>query len=662
MNEEEIKIAGTQYSKAMSEEEIKEKLNSYHKDIKSGIDPYINYRNQQLDNEYLQHKNPFINDAFKDALVNSKLDTPIESYRAVFIDNNQPGVSNNTFNIKFADNPAFNIKNEEIEKAELPIGSAAWYNERQKEIIKKADLIRAEKAAQKALNNQYLGEMLQTSGNGLYDQVKAAKIGYQPMTKTAVYQAPHNNMPQPVGEGYIHRDDFDLEDLPDFVFEDEEGKLENEVEEQPKIMKKDYQYRVILSHNKMKINYIQCPIDYKGSDADLLMTAQTGSNRDIRLINYIPKFDKSGKEIMPPKKKGKYAPPLRQPPGLNRNTIPISQFIEKTNNVFTKEVTFADYSRARYVSRMSKRQFNTHIANGELPANILVYDPIFNQYAITTGKVTDNMFIEVIVIANMNGANGYTEKSHFRLEELNSGVIDVVADDRVLMRFFRAKPGNSIKSRSLYGGSIAERKRLDGKILGDDRVSIRENFVIEVDKPGNTVLQIVNDTRDAYIYTLVEESKLFTVNTDQLQKLKNKVIRKVEKNKQAIIKDDRRLKGLKKGDVVLVEAILTKPSKSLSLATIVANGKRQTIFLKQLKPYAEIDKKTVKKESKPSGIIDVSKTSGSLYNESSKETASEIKPKAVVKKRAAKAASINETIGSYLFPSKDKSNIVELPF
>jgi len=658
MNEEEIKVAETEYSRAISEDEIKEKFNSYRESIKSGVDPYINYRNQQLNAEYLQNNNPFMNDVF-----GSKPKTPIESYRTVFMDTSDaPDTYNGSFNIQFKDNPAFNIKNEEIETIPEPrikvpepvVGSMAWYTEKFGKTI-------AEKVVKKA----YSKELLQSIGNSNSDQygqakpVNISKIMVNNNTVNYKYGS-YTNLPEAVPEENIQVGAFDFDDLPDLDWDNAE-KLENEVEEQPKVMKKDYQYRVILSHNKMKINYIQCPVDYKGSDADLLATATVGSNRDIRLIGYIPKFDKSGKEIIPPKKKGKYMPP-KYPGLVNRNTIPISEFIEKTNSIFTREITFDEFFRAKSISRMNKRQLNQRIVDENCPINMLVYDNISSQYGITTGNIRNNTFLEVITIANMHGANGYIDKSQFRLEEFNSAVIDIVADDRILMRFFRAKPGSSLKSRTLYGGTIAERKRLDGKILGDDRILIRENYVIDINKPGNLVLQIVNDNRDAYIYTLAEESKLLTINPDQLQKLRGKTIKKVEKNKQAIIRDDRRLKGLKKGDVVLVEAILTKPSKSLSLVTIMANGKRQTIFLKQLKPYAEIDKKTVKKESKPSGIIDVSKTSGSLYNESSKETTSEIKPKAVVKKRAAKTTVISEGISSYIFSNKDHSNIVELPF
>lgn len=370
--------------------------------------------------------------------------------------------------------------------------------------------------------------------------------------------------------------------------------------EEKQEIKKDCKYRVLLSNDGMKINYIQCPKDYVGTDEELLNIASRGENPNIRLLPYIPQFDKNGKEIKPKKTSIKSLPPRPLRPPIDQITP--DAFAEKTNNLFTKEVTIDDYfNMYERLKGLNRRDFlRTITIDHSCLKNILLYNLIDNTIGLTTGIVKENG-IEVISLTASNLR--YNNKTCYKLDYYPTGSFDIVSNIQQFMCFFRLKLQSSVKSKELFNTSLAIRKKMEGQIISGQRVNIRTRFIGMDGKPYQ-IYEVLNKSRDSYIHYLENEAILLTIDPKLLSSFKSKTIKKIEKGKKAIIKDDRRLINLKKGDVVVVDAITTKATKRMSTVIVVdSSGKKQTILLKQLRPYAEADKKPVDKETNKKSSI-----------------------------------------------------------
>lgn len=352
---------------------------------------------------------------------------------------------------------------------------------------------------------------------------------------------------------------------------------------------KEFKYRCILTDHNSIVNYVKCPKDCELTDKQLLEEAYKG-NSEIRLVDGLPSNKKSDLSIKSNKKVKK---------NYKKDYITFEEFCAKTSNLFDIEVSInslRSYLSGGDLDRRSLLRTADQL-NSSCAKNIFVVDNSTMDLGVTTG-IYSNKGFEVVSLNYNQG--GYTNKHMFKKLFFHTDNITILSNSNHISKFFRIKIINSDKSSETFGSKTRLKKEV-GRIIGGNDFRFNNRYVATSDKQHDC-LEVVNQARTEYLAFHYDDIKVLMINPNYLQVVNPKLDRTIIKGCQVIIKDDRRLINIKKGDIVKVVSInLNKLKEANSIVNIIDNtGKKQIALLKQLKLYVNNNQKTSEASSKTS--------------------------------------------------------------
>jgi len=364
-----------------------------------------------------------------------------------------------------------------------------------------------------------------------------------------------------------------IDDLP--LYKGEENQLED--------MIKKYKYRCLVDklgncHN------LRIEGDFTLTDEELLDYALNVGHDKIRTVPFLPQLNQK-KATVAKEKQIK----------VKSSGIAVDTFIEKTNHLFDKPVSYDLYKNLIELNSSFDSLLRS-IDGDKCLKNVFLTDALTGAYAVTTGNYDrDNNSFEVISLTiDKTVPNRYTNKTNFVIKKMPADNCRINTSSQTKSFLFRFVVKTTKESTTRFGVP-KKYKSLEGKTFGYE--TTRVSYGVDQDKDGKYLDAFtINSRADSMnLHVLSNEIEIFALNSKYLKKVTNKIAKKIELNKSAIIFDDRRLSTFKKGDIVKVINIKAdKSNYKNSITTVVdKKGNKERLLFKQIKPYVDSNQEKI---------------------------------------------------------------------
>lgn len=354
-------------------------------------------------------------------------------------------------------------------------------------------------------------------------------------------------------------------------------------------IKDEYIYRCLIYKNNCR--YIRVTKGFECTDEELYKYAFELGHPMVSEISYLPSLNSKKTSI---KKKAR----LYKKSKLQ--AISYKEFGEKTNHLFDKFISLDLFKHLINDNRGRDRVINSITTSNTCPKNVFISNAVDNSPGITTGNYSIEKGVEIISLDTTLSSPRFSNKTQFKISYIPYELVR--SNNNIINRllFFRFKVTSSKDSSDRFSGKNFK-KEFEGNTYHSDIVKFHNLYDRDEKGDGYSVLEIVNSAGSSMQKFLFSDIEIYAINSSYLKKYTNKLDRKIEKNKKAIIVDDRRLTTFIKGSIVKVIDIKKNNSNiKNSVVTVVdtTNGNKETLLLKQLKSYGNSETKTNnKKES-----------------------------------------------------------------